>query len=184
MTLELIPIAPEDNLFLRRLGHTKLEERFAEIFRETWEKIPVEPRQELRDYFSYNAPPDIAVDMDWPGRRRHTYASWNPLHKTFRFWAPFITHILRWKNSSHLIESLIAHELVHAYRFAAYLDEILGPKDEQEDATLQMACEWGLSDEKLGFFLMLQRNTFAYHERKVLKIQEERAGAEYLWRPE
>jgi hypothetical protein len=45
----LLPIAPKAGLFLVRHGHGD-EERFANLFRETWKSIPREERRALYRY--------------------------------------------------------------------------------------------------------------------------------------
>lgn len=205
MNLDLIPIVPEDNLFLRRLGETKKETEFAELFRETWQQIPADARAVLKKYFEEGATfeteltggpsPYIACEIHWFGRAVGSIGCTFRKRGSIHIWAPFVTMMLKHKRDGQYLKTLVAHELAHTYKHA--LREWEGDYDSvrqnaayirEELATRALLKGWGFDEDSLDFALALTARSRQYHEKKceVLsaarreKERDERANLEAL----
>ena len=162
--LAILPVPPiclvkRSGIYLTRLGHTD-DERFARNFRKTWRRLGNDVRTSLLDYWrdpdivymSQLIFPTIEVLDEWSGRREFDLARCSKNGHHFRFWAPAVDAM-----PDHLVQTLIAHELAHAYRASVgiFVMDPDNPATAHEDRTdeldtRRLLCdEWGFDDTEL-----------------------------------
>lgn len=178
---QLITLVKRSGIYLQRNGEGD-DERFARNFRRTWRRLGKDVRGSLTDYwrdpdFVYMACqlvfPTIEVLDDWPGRCERDIARCCRNGHLLRFWAPAVDAM-----PDHLVQTLIAHELAHAYRASVGIfvmdPENLptaseGEKDELE--AMRLLCdEWGFDDTELDDWatVYLGEVNWDYQERMGL----------------
>ncbi|MFQ5464240.1 MAG: hypothetical protein ACE5E5_16640 [Phycisphaerae bacterium] len=157
---QLIPLVKRSDIYLPRIGDGD-EERFAVNFRKTWRRLGKDVRGRLTAYWRdpdlvYMALqpvfPTIEVLNDWPERCERDLARCCKNGHHFRFWAPAVDAM-----PDHLVQTLIAHELAHAYR-ASDGTFVMDPQNlptadedrNDEFETMRLVCyEWGFDDTEL-----------------------------------
>jgi hypothetical protein len=138
--------------------------RFARLFRETWQRLPLWSRRSILKYWREGSPPDFTLKPnielldDWSVRERGkglrgekagTYRAGNAL----RFWSRIVDAY-----PDPLVRDLIAHELAHVCRYSQGYRDIRGADGKwvcikasgrrldtmevEEDADWLMSC-WG-----------------------------------------
>lgn len=124
--VKYLPIIPASGLWLLKLGIGN-DERFAQIFRDTWRQIPLKARRLIVKFWRRNTPPWAATGLRSPTIQLTDYwefseRSWrqkNELgicgldgHGLF-FYGPVVD-----KMPQRHVEELIAHELAHVVQSA------------------------------------------------------------------
>lgn len=157
---QLIPLVKRSDIYLPRIGDGD-DERFARSFRKTWWRLAKDVRRSLTDY--WRDPdlvymvlqivfPTIEVLDDWSGRGERDLARCCKNGHHFLFWAPAVDAM-----PEHLVQTLIAHELAHAYRASEGIfvmdPENLPTADEERNDELEtmrlVFYEWGFDDTEL-----------------------------------
>ncbi len=146
-TATVLPIAPDDGLFLRvapsaRRSHNAARpgERFAAAFRLTWERLPADVRGVLLRYWNRQSQaPRIELGTHrmahGRGRRLTGVAVCTDCGFTLRFRPEWDAC------SASSCGPVIAHELRDAYRWAT--DSIDQDTAAEEAAAWRLASEWG-----------------------------------------
>ena len=158
-----IPLVKRDAIYLIPIGHGD-DQRFARNFRTTWRLIGKEERRSLTDYWRNPDPmrmmpqllsPVIELLDDWSGRSDELGGCTNNGHK-FMFWAVGVDAM-----PDDMVQTLIAHELGHAYRRAIgrdIFDPVNPPteakeREEEFQTRLLVGGVWGFDEEALTEWL-------------------------------
>jgi hypothetical protein len=140
------------------------EDRFAEVFRLTWRRIPLGARRSLLKHWRESRSdldrregtpsPHIALRREWIQREPLTLGCWKPKSMHILFYAPVVDTM-----PVEVLVSLIAHEIGHAYLEAIhhesmflsrkFEEEIASGKcrNPQEDVVFEILLEWGIDEQ-------------------------------------
>jgi hypothetical protein len=153
--LRLLPISPEDRLYLNVWGHGD-DARFAGIFRDTWFKIPVEDRMQLIDYWKpwERIPGVLGISIKMENlstlRSQKTTAVCELLGTALNFYSPVVDRM----PPKH-VAALVAHELAHVFQATrGTLTAPERPAEITDKLISELATAWG--------------TTFVEAERKLL----------------
>ncbi len=159
-----IPLVKRSGIYLMPFGHAD-DERFARNFRETWRLMGKDGRRSLTDYWRNPDPmrwvpqilsPGIELLDDWSGRDDDDFGYCTNNGHKFMFWACGVDAM-----PDDIVQTLIAHELGHAYR-CAIGEHIIDPAnlptesdriEEEMNTRLTVECLWGFDEEALSEWL-------------------------------
>ncbi len=130
-------------------------ERFARLFRETWDRIPLGPRRSMLKYWRTECilpvafQPTIYLMPEWKNRRggnrlKGDMACMTHLGHVLNFHARTVA-----KMPDEIVRDLISHELAHVVQRAEWDDfdnEDAFTVEESADATMEM---WGFSSTNI-----------------------------------
>ena len=154
-----IPLVKRDAIYLIPIGHGD-DQRFARNFRTTWRLMGKEERRRLTDYWR-NPDPTLRMPqalfpymelVDVWARRNDEVGCCTNNGRKFMFWAVGVDAM-----PDDMVQTLIAHELGHAFRHAIGRD-IVDPanppteaeeREEEFQTRLLVGGVWGFDEEAL-----------------------------------
>jgi hypothetical protein len=145
----MFPLLPRHGIYL--FAPHGGGERFAQLFVETWRRLPLRVRRRVlkhwsTDPFPYQLfKPSIELLAGWSSRDRGrglrgTWGCSSHHGHTVRFWTRIVAAF-----PDHLVQDLIAHELAHVDQWAAGWDLNEMDPFEVEEAADWMVENWGFS---------------------------------------
>lgn len=139
-------------------------ERFAELFRRVWEKIPKDHRACMRRRWKHDGQPHISIQTfplrNFDGGGPFPIACYWPHTEEFRFRSTWVDQM-----PDRVLENLVAHELAHCLIIARRSDgpvKLIAGADEEEAA--EVMDEWEFSDAFLETWVDENGHSFLCEE--------------------
>ena len=172
--------------------------RFRDLFRQTWRRIPLNPRRLIRDHWKLDLScggngADIELLPGWTTRGELECACVDLCGHRVQFHGPSVAEM-----PDDVVQDLVAHELAHVVQFAQYtpivesisLDVFATDDDEDEfiDALLgeveadRMILQWGFNPGSFDEWELATGRAAIRSERCQACDDDDEAPAHRRWR--
>jgi len=178
------PLAPRHAVYLR--AYASGGARFAHLFRETWDRLPLNARRAILKLWKSNdvrstgvlLSPDIEYASDWSGKEPGDVGYVRCGGHIIRFASRRVE-----KMPDDVVQDLIAHELAHVYQWASGEDMHVLDSFDIEYFADEIMDYWGFDPESIdrwgletGVTKLVDVDKLTESQKKRLRARAKRAG--------